>query len=56
MSDPEVATKVPESDAVEQIPPAVEPSTHSDGPGLSDHCVTDRPARKFNPRRSLSDC
>lgn len=46
MSDPEVATKTPESDAAEQsVPPA--DTTPGDGHGMSDHCVTDRPARKF---------
>jgi len=45
MAEPEVATKAPESDAVEDIsPPAVETAATPSAPRLSGHCTSDRPA------------
>lgn len=48
MTDPELATKAPESDAAEDAPPAYTPSAStsadpSPNPPLCDDCVTDRP-------------
>jgi hypothetical protein len=45
MSDLEVATKAPESDATEQSAPPTD-GPHQGATGLSEHCTTDRPARE----------
>jgi hypothetical protein len=50
MSEPEVATKAPESDvAVSGVSAAAEeePPPAYSGPNVSEHCVTDRPTRQF---------
>ncbi|MBE3042610.1 hypothetical protein IMZ48_08545 [Candidatus Bathyarchaeota archaeon] len=43
MSDSNVATKAPESDAQEELTPQTSPS-----PGVGECCVTDRPARTIS--------
>lgn len=43
MSDPEVATKAPESDAMEPSIISTEDSKAQTGPSMGEHCVTDRP-------------
>ena len=54
MSDPELATKAPESDAMEQ-PSTTQPSAISNtdspaqsGPSMGEHCTTDRPLLNTN--------
>lgn len=43
MSEPELATKAPESDANETIIPGDTPA--QTGPTMGEHCTTDRPTR-----------
>ncbi|EHY58236.1 hypothetical protein HRR83_004906 [Exophiala dermatitidis] len=43
MSDPEIATKAPESDAMEESPISSKDSKAQSGPSMGEHCVTDRP-------------
>jgi hypothetical protein len=46
MADVDLATKAPGSGAAVQNVVASEASVQS-GPGLSEHCVSDRPTRKL---------
>jgi dienelactone hydrolase len=61
MSDPELATKSPESDAMEDQAAAIKPSPLSTtdsvaqtGPSMGEHCVTDRPAPSHQPSGQMS--
>ncbi|EXJ95516.1 hypothetical protein A1O1_00638 [Capronia coronata CBS 617.96] len=45
MSDPKLATKAPESDAMEASAISSEDSRVQTGPSMGEHCVTDRPNR-----------
>lgn len=47
MSEPELATKAPESDANETIIPGDTPA--QTGPTMGEHCTTDRPTRMRGP-------
>jgi dienelactone hydrolase len=48
MSEPEVATKAPESDAVEASPFPADSQTQA-GASMGDHCTTDRPVSAQTP-------
>lgn len=59
MTEVEIATKAPESDAQEaQAQQPQEPIIPGDtpaqtGPTMGEHCVTDRPTRAYWPHRKL---
>lgn len=51
MSDPELATRAPESDLHEPSPISNTDSVAQSGPSLGEHCTTDRPAPADSSRR-----
>lgn len=61
MTDADLATKAPESDAQEDTPMTAETTTAAEEPAqpkMSEHCVTDRPLRAltfFTGARCRSD-
>ena len=60
MAEPEVAAKAPESDALEDSPAAGDTPAQK-GPGMGEHCVSDRPTRQSllgfeDLERSLTYC
>lgn len=57
MTDADVATKAPESDAQEDVPMTAETTTAAEEPAqpkMSEHCVTDRPLRALHSPLGLA--
>jgi len=55
MSDPEIATKAPESDAMESSAISEHDSRAQTGPSMGEHCTTDRPTSGQDPSGVLSN-